>query len=470
MMHIQTNLKNFSVFEDIFSFFSDLNLNYDILIENGIVRAEIKNCPKCKSKLSLNGYNSCTDKHAKKFGLSLKKGKLICSNSSCGFSYNVKKDVFESWFSQFEEYIEAIILSLKKKKLSPKKIAEHIYETMNHSFSEDYISDKIKRFIDEIEKPAPREMPSGVIVHDEQFVTIKGEQMMRIAAVDANNSNVYYDNLQSDRKEETIIKVCEKIKEDIKELLAVVLDGHTASRNAYSKTFFGLLIQYCLFHFAMNIREAYKEEVGYGQGSSFIPLDHLVGFFSIMNIFFDHDREIVALRTLQKERNEHVTRINTAKYSSIEKQKYIEDYNEKYDLKARKYLQEVRKARRRVNGIELTLRTEEQAKELLQKAKIENVFPKKVQKQIKRLEKNWKNFTHCLRNNKIPPTSNKVEQYYGTTLNWVEKNNLQSEKQFYDEQKLFLHSRYKNSIFRERIFSDLLKKTFLLLDIFGRIS
>lgn len=470
MMQIQTNLKNFSVFEEVFSFFSDLNIDYDILIENGIVRAGITNCPKCKSSLSLNGYNNCTNKHAKQFGLSLKKGKLICSNSNCTFSYNVKKEVFESWFSQFEKYIETIILSLKTKKLSPKDISKHIQETMNHSFSEDYIRDKIKIIVDEMEKPAPQEMPSGVIVHDEQFVTIKGEQMMRIAAVDANNKNVYYDNLESDRKEETIVQVCKKIKEEIKELLAVVLDGHVAARNAYRKTFFGILIQYCLFHFAMNVREAYKEEVGYGQGSSFIPLDHLVGFFSIMNIFFDHDREIIALRNFQKERNEHVTRINDTKYSLIEKQKYIEDYKEKYDLKARKYLHEVRKARRRTNGIELVLRTEEQAKELLEKAKIENVFPKKVQRQINRLEKNWKNFTHCLRNNKIPPTSNKVEQYYGTTLNWVEKNNIQSEKQFYDEQKLFLYSRYKISIFRQGIFSDLCKKTFLLLGIFGRIS
>lgn len=470
MMQIQTNLKNFSVFEDVFSFFSGLKLDYNILIENGIVRADRENCPRCKSKLSLNGYNSCTDKHAKQFGLSLKKGKLVCSNPCCTFSYNVKKEVFESWFSQFEEYVETIILSLKKKKLSPKKIAEHIYETMNHSFSEDYISDKIKKIIDSMQKPIPRETHSGVIVHDEQFVTIKGKEMMRITVVDANNSNVYYDGLQGDRTEETIAHVCKKIKEDIKELLAVVLDGHVASRNAYLKEFFGILIQYCLFHFAMNVREAYKEEVGYGRGNACIPLNYLVGFFSIMNIFFDHDREIVALRNLQKELQEHITRINAAKYSLIEKQKYIDDYNKKYDFNARKYLHEVRKARRRTKGIQLVLRTEEQALQLLQKAKIENVFPKKVQKQINRLEKNWKNFTHCLRNNKIPPTSNKVEQYYGTTLNWVEKNNLQSEKQFYDEQKLFLSSRYKISIFRQGIFSGLLKKTFLLLGIFGRIS
>ena len=291
--------------------------------------------------------------------------------------------------------------------------------------------------------------------------------MMRIAAVDANNSNVYYDNLQSDRKEETIAQACEKIKENIKELLAVVIDGHVASRNAYSKTFRGILIQYCLFHFAMNVREAYKEEVGYGRGNSCIPLNNLIGFFSIMNIFFDHDREIVALRNLQKELNEHIARVNAAKYSSIEKQKYIEDYKEKYDFKARQYLHEVRKARRRTKGIKLVLRTEEQAQQLLQKAKIENVFPKKVQKQIDRLEKYWKNFTHCLRDNKIPPTSNKVEQYYGTTLDWVEKNNIQSEKQFYDEQKLFLYSRYKISVLRQGNFFDLFKKTFVMLGIFG---
>ena len=172
----------------------------------------------------------------------------------------------------------------------------------------------------------------------------------------------------------------------------------------------------------MNVREAYKEEVGYGQGCSCIPLEHLIGFFSIMNIFFDHEREIYELRVLQKELNNHIERINKSSYDFNKKQEYIDNYKRNYDKKARLYLKDIRKARRRKLGIKLSLRTEEQAKELLEKAKLENVFPKKVQKQIKRLEGNWVNFTHCLRDKKIPPTSNKVEQYYAISLNWIEKN------------------------------------------------
>lgn len=48
----------------------------------------------------------------------------------------------------------------------------------------------------------------------------------------------------------------------------------------------------------------------------------------------------------------------------------------KYDETARKYLHEVKKIRRRVNGIKLTLRTEEQAKELLKEAKSAMFFLK----------------------------------------------------------------------------------------------
>jgi nitrate/nitrite-specific signal transduction histidine kinase len=133
-----------------------------------------------------------------------------------------------------------------------------------------------------------------------------------------------------------------------------------------------------------------------------------------------------------------------------------------YDKKARKYLHQIRKSRRRKKGIKLILRTEEQAKRLLEKAKLENIFPKGVQKQIKRLEKNWTNFTHCLRDKKIPPTSNKVEQFYAMTLNWIEKKTLQSEEQFYGLKKIGLLKRYGVQLFTPGLFTTFLRKTFLM--------
>ena len=467
MIKIQTDLNNFSVFEDILAFFTESNLDNGISIEQGIIRADIHNCPKCKSKTVLNGYNKSTNRKAKLFNLCFKKGKIICSNPNCDFSYSIPQKMLQSWFSSFCEYIDSIIISLKTKKLSAKDIADHIEKTFQFSISDDFVRDKIKELMRNIEKPAPQEIPSGVLVHDEQFVTIKGRELKRISAVDANNANVYYDDLHQDRTEETMTGVCQKIKEKFDEFYAVVIDGHTASRNGYAKTFPDILIQFCLFHFSMNVRDAYKEEVGYGQGNACLPLENLIGFFSIMNIFFDHDREIQQLRVLQKELNEHIERINKSSYILEKKQEYITDHKKNYDKKAVKYLQEIRKARRRKNGIGLTLRTQEQAKELFEKAKLENIFPKKVQKQIKRLEKNWLNFTHCLRDNKIPPTSNKVEQFYGSTLNWVEKNNLQSREQFYEHQKISFVKRYKISTFKEGIFAEFMKKTFILLRIFG---
>lgn len=462
---MHTTLNNFSVFDELFSNISNI---FDIVItENGVIYANIKTCPLCSSSLSLNGYNKTTDRRAKRFGLNFKKGKRVCSNKDCGYSHSTSQVVFKKWFSSFSEHIESIILSLKTKKLSPRDIADHIEKTLQFPLSEDFVREKIKEIMKNVKKPSPQEISSRVIAHDEQFVTIKGIELKRISVIDANNSNVYYDDLHNDRTEETITEICKKIKEEINDLYAVVIDGHIASHNAYSKTFRGILIQFCLFHFAMNVREAYKEEVGYGQGNACIPLEYLVGFFSIMNIFFDHEREIQQLRIFQKQLNENIERINKEAYSPEKKQEYITDYKKKYDKKAAMYLHEIRKARRRKNGIELTLRTEDQAKLLLEKAKLENIFPKKVQKQIKRLEKNWLNFTHCLRDNKIPPTSNKIEQYYATTLNWVEKNNLQSREQFYEHQKIAFLKRYRIPFFREGIFTDFMRKTFVLLRTFG---
>lgn len=467
MVKIQTDLNNFSVYEQLLMLFSPYEDAYKLTIQDGIIAPDILICPNCNGKLSKNGYNECQNKQAKSFGLSIKKGKLICSTPDCNFQVSLPKSALNQWFSELKDLLEGIMLSLKTKKLSTGEIAQHIKETYGFEISDETIRNKLNEILKQTNKPEPLEKPSEVVVHDEQFVKIKGVKLKRISAVDANNSNVYYDQLHEDRTTETTVSVCNELKNIIGKIRAVVLDGLTASHKAYADTFVGIIIQYCLFHFAKNIREAYEKEVGYGKGGSIIPLDSLIGFFSIMNIFFDHEREIAELRRLQRELNEDIERINQSSYILEKKKEYIIDYKKNYDNKALDYLHDVRKARRRKNGIKLALRTEEQAKELLDKAKLENVFPKQVQKQIDRLEKNWINFTHCMRDNTIPPTSNKVEQFYGITLNWVEKNNLQSKEQFYQEQKFFLIKRYNLPLFRQGIFMDFLKTTFVLLLTFG---
>lgn len=467
MVKIQTDLNNFSVFDRLLALFAPLEQGFSLTIQDGIILPDVANCPVCNNKLAKNGYNESQNRQAKAFGLSLKKGRLICTNENCNFQINIPQSVLNTWFSKLSDLLECIMVSLKTKKLSPKTIAEHIEDTYKLSISDEYIRVRLNEIMELTDKPMPVEKASGVIVHDEQFVKIKGMGLKRISAVDANNPNVYYDQLHEDRTTETTVFVCRNIKKFVDNLRAVVIDGLTASKKAYTEEFIGILVQSCLFHFAKNVRDAYKEEVGYGKGKSSIPLDQLIGFFSIINIFFDHEREIIHLHSLQKELNEHTERILHADYSSAKKIEYIEDTKRRYDYKAAEFLHEIRKARRRKNGIKLCLRTEEQAKELLGKAKLENVFPKQVQKQIERLEREWVSFTHCMRDNTIPATSNKVEQYYATTLNWVEKNNLQSEEQFYQKQKFFLMKRYDIPLFRSGIFTEFLKTTFSLLLIFG---
>ena len=73
------------------------------------------------------------------------------------------------------------------KKLSPKEIAQHIEETCSISFSEEYIRRKLKEIMAETSQSSPKEDPSGVLVHDEQFLKVKGVEFKRISTVDANN-------------------------------------------------------------------------------------------------------------------------------------------------------------------------------------------------------------------------------------------------------------------------------------------
>lgn len=465
----QSTLNNFSVIKDILAFFSSSDLPYKIIInKKNEVCFDLDICPLCNSSLSKNGANHCKDKLSNVFGLNLKKGRMICSNHKCTFKLNVPTKVFNKWFSKLQEWIDSMIISLGTKKVSPSKIEQFLKETSPISFCDEYIRKKLKELLGYLEYPNPKKNPSDVIVVDEQFLKIKGDEFNRISILDANNCNVYYDKLHNNRKEKTYNEIIQQLKDMLSKIRAAVTDGYPGSRAALKKIFPWILLQYCLFHFAKNVRDAYKDEVGYGKGNSCLPLEHLIGFFSIMNCFFDHAKELIHLRELQNELNEHINRINEAHYTNEEQKKYIDDIKKHYSHKAAKYLNKIRKARRRKAGIKLTLRTEEQAKGLLEEAKKFNRFPKKVQKQINRLEKEWEDFTHCLRDQSIPPTSNKNEQYYAQTLNWIEKNNLQSIEQFYQGQKISLMQRYNIPFLKEGIYKEFMQITFALLLVFAQ--
>lgn len=472
MISIQSTLKNFSVAKDINQLLADLKgLDFGLHIdERGVIYPVLtgNKCPLCSTKLSNNGYNHSQERVGKHLGLNFKKGKLLCTNKSCNFQLSTPKEIIQLFNGAFWEWFNNEIISLGTKGLSPEAIAQHLKEMNIVSFSAEYIRLKIQEFTRKTQYPQPIEKPSGVIIHDEQFLKIKGKELKRITTLDAHNPNVYHDKLYNDRTKETMKEIFQEVKETLKgNIRAAVIDGLAASKNALQAIFDNLIIQSCLFHFAQNVKDAYKEEVGYGKGKHCISLDYLIGFFSILNIFFNHDREINELRKLQEERNESIKRVNEQDLPFAKRQEYIEDYKMRYDERAIKYLHEVKKIRRRVKGIKLTLRTEEQAKELLKEAKKCNVFPKRVQKQVARLENNWENFTHCLRDNSIPPTTNKIEQYYALTLNWVDKNNLQSEEEFYQEQKFNLLKRYNIPFLNSGRFSIFLKTTFALFLTFG---
>ena len=189
MVKINLNLNNFWVMDELKSLFSDLDLGYNIIItESGTIMPDINKCPCCKKSLLKNGYNECKNEFAKGFGLIMKKGRLVCSTPGCRFKINIDKSVFNKWWSKLLGLVLSTILSLGAKKVSPGNIATHIRETHGISLSEEYVRLKLEELTNNIECPNPQEEPSGVVVHDEQFIKIKGVDFKRISAVDANNS------------------------------------------------------------------------------------------------------------------------------------------------------------------------------------------------------------------------------------------------------------------------------------------
>jgi len=461
-IEMQTTLKNFSLSKDILRVCSNaFDCDYDIFIDVDMIRPEIKVCPKCKSKISYNGYNPSYKSITKNHYLHFKKGKIVCSNKKCNFQLNFSAKNINALLKPCRNFLKSILLSLKAKGLSSSQIASHLEEIYSISLSEESIRKEWISTLKDIEVPEYREKPSGILIQDEQFIKIKGKDVKRITIIDALNKNVYHDDLYDNRNEKTILAICEQLKK-FQKPKAVVLDGHRASKSAFEKVFDEIKIQYCIFHYLKNVKDAYRDEVGYGKGKSCLSIKDLIGFFSIANIFSDHERELILLRNLQRELLQHIERINNSNYDIKKKIEYSKNFEIEYARKAREQLNRIRKKRRTKKGIKLRLRDEKEAKEKLKECKKFNVFPKKVQKQIKRLEREWENFTHCLRDKRIPPTTNKLEQYYALTLNWIEKNNLQSAAHFYLKQKVNLFRRYKQTFLMQNTFSDFISTFFLL--------
>jgi len=468
MNEIQSNLINFSKMDQFLSIFEGRNNEYPLFIDKyGVVYPIISKCPHCGSKMNKNGYNRGLLKKTSKFDLSLKKGKLKCSNDKCNYNISTEKSVFVFWEKCLGKHLDNTIIDLKLRKLSSPDIAKHIENVNGIKISDEFVRLKSKKLLDAISVSRQHNF-SGVLIGDEEFVKSKGIDLKRISIVDANNPNVYSDRLHLDRSHENILDACLEAKKYLGNVKAVVLDGFTTAKSAYKDAFGSkILIQNCLFHFLKNVRDAYKQNVGYGKGKSILPLQDLINFYRIANVFFNHDREIYGLINIQKTLIEHKNRIESSKLDVKTKEKYIEDYDLVYIKKAYIFLKKVRKVRRRKDGIKLELRNEEDAKSIFEELKTNSSFPKDVNKQIKRLTKDWLNFTHCMRNNFIPPTSNKVEQYYSLSLNWIEKNNLQSEDDFYFKQKINLIKRYNIPFVKEGSFQNLLKITAVMLLFFG---
>jgi len=329
MISIQSKLINFSIIKKIFSFFEDIckRTKYPLhLDEDGVLRPNIKTCPLCSSEISKNGSNPIRSKLVLEMELKIRKGRVKCSNKNCSFKLNVSSSLLKGWLKSFKSLVDSITVSLGTKRVSAPKISEHIKDVYHIPISSEYIRQRLNNLIGEMNVPEPQHESSGVVVHDEQFLKIKGIDFKRISTLDANNPNIYHDRLYSNRDQETQTEVVLDVKSKVKNLYAAVLDGLSASRNAFEDVFYGIIIQNCLFHYGQNVKKAYKDEVGYGKGRSMLPLQHLIGFFSILNIFFDHERELFKLRELKNEMSEHIKRLNETPLTPTLRDKYKEDY------------------------------------------------------------------------------------------------------------------------------------------------
>jgi hypothetical protein len=421
------------------------------LDKNGIFRQTHRVCinPDCDSTdIQWNGYHECKSFILKEIGLSFKVGQFKCCD--CGLRWSINTDEIYAFLEQVKEQIRLLAVGIKSNKNSLFKTSKLVEIAIGKKYSHMSVSRWYKsRTATMQEKEIPKEDYSGYYVYDEQEVRAGGKKIQRLTLRDLKIRQPVAEELAPDKSKESIQCFLVKSLKD-KPRKAMVVDGdHSYPAIITSDLHMDYQLDIC--HLFENIRKAFKDDCAYGVGHKKLHLADELKKQELFDVFYPRP----ALITFIKD--------------GLKKLEAVHDKTKKemLDMELQKELLKLKlerkKLRRRKAYVsEHKSYTIDQAKKKFDFVRsLYQYYPASAQKLIHRIEDDWKHYTLFLIDRNVPPTSNYIEQYYSSTLQWSEKKKFRNKEQLDDFIRL---ERLKKA----GVFSELLNQTGLnFIEIIG---
>lgn len=411
------------------------------LDKKGILRQKERICAniECRSaNIKWNGFHECGSFILKGVNMSLKVGQFECCD--CGMRWSINADEIYILLEQFKEQIRDLAVEVKANKTSLIKTSELIETAIGKKYSHMTISRWYKGRTSALqERKISKDDCSGYYVYDEQAVKAGGKEFQRLTLRDLKIKQPVAEELSPGKTKESVEGFLIRSLAD-KPKVAVIVDGDTMYPDIITNSL-KMDYQLDIGHLFGNIRKAFKDERAYGVGHKKLHLMDDLNKQELFDVFYPRKQLIDFIK-------EGLRWLSAIKNPEEKENKDIELQKRLLELKL-----ERKKTRRRKDHIsehkEYTLA---QAKKKFDYVKtMYNFYPKSAQKIIDRIDKDWKHYTLFLVDKNVPPTSNYIEQYYSSTLQWSDK------KEFRNKEQLNEFIRIER-IKKAGIFSELLNK------------
>jgi len=431
-MNNQTTLLNFSKASLVKTLSSKL-----VLSKNNVLHNQLINCPKCGTKCIYNGYSHKGNYSflAKNNNSFFKKGQQYCS--SCDKTYQIQNSEFEELNKIIFDKLKNQIYTLLELGNSESDIKYFLENNENINISKSNIALIRKEFLTKVENSYPeldnllKEDLEGFIGYDEQYIKVNGKRQYRLVFLNLDTGEVIYEGLHKDISKKSLIKLLQEIFKGTKPK-GFVFDMKTMYVNAF-KFVFGkkINLQYCIFHLHKSIMDKYNRSMKFLNKNLWTLKDY-TRMYMIFNVFYDRSEDLKFIEDLQFKRD----------FNFITSSVKIVDLDTYYIKLAKKQFHENKLLRKRKCGFKrLKHNSKEQIEEnlnfILELCKIPKYFPKKVVSQLRKIKKNFSDYTGGIEFDIL--TNNRVEGFFGSTLKKFQKktfNVLEHFKAFLKLKKL----------------------------------
>ena len=428
MTDIHLNLNNFNDSDFLWSILPVSN-QYEFTAKK-VFRLKIRVVCSCGNYMVHNGYDYARKKH---FG-KVKIGKQLCPN--CGAQHHEDKWFWKNLLGQWKDTMTSLILTLRDSHVSWDVISKI------QSFLIPCSKGKaMYMFNNRIEQFEYAQDNFLIVNYDEQHPKKGRTQKFRLTLLNYKTKSPIAEGLFDNKEEETIEAFLREHLDTDKDIV-IITDCDRRYPGIFKRIWGNKVIhQKCLLHL--------NKLIGQDFGKNMTILN-LYNKYLLLNIFYNRKKELKFLERLLKKQEATGFQCGKEKVNWTKKarQKFY-DYVRKLENK------------RRSKGKNLTQRPLWKAKQLFDNLWSQRmIFPKKAQKRLKMIGRNWKYFTAFYAIKGCPATNNAIENYYSTSLKTHRKKQLRTDKGIMNHMKL-------SAIKRTDSFSTPKKS---LLEIYGLIK